>query len=132
MDKRGCSVIWSYPNFSKSEFSCKCGCGDSEMSAELLNRLQSARTEIGKPFRINSAKRCRLHNARVGGAPMSFHKTGEAVDISTNGHDREALFKALMNSGFTGFGFYQTFIHVDIGRPRSWSGGKESDKLWQF
>jgi uncharacterized protein YcbK (DUF882 family) len=75
---------------------------------------------VGKPMVILSAYRSPLHNARVGGAPLSQHRNGTAFDIALKGHDRHALLRAARAAGFTGFGFYSTFLHVDTGRKRTW------------
>jgi len=74
------------------------------------------------PFQINSAYRCPIHNARIGGAPLSMHKFGRAFDIALTDHvDREKLIKCALQVGAGGIGEnYKTFVHVDTGRRRSW------------
>jgi len=67
----------------------------------------------------------------VGGAPFSQHLK-LAADISTLGHDRRKLLRACRNAGFTGFGFYNTFLHIDLGRPRNWWSGEKAKQLWQI
>ena len=104
-------------------------CGEGYTWPEFMDRLQSARDRVGRPFRIHSAHRCALHNARVGGAPLSQHLR-LAVDIGLRGHDRHALHAALRAAGFRGFGFYRTFIHADLGPAREWFGGNHARKLW--
>lgn len=121
---------WQWPNFTPAEFSCR-HCGESYHWPEFLDRLQTARSKVGQPFTILSGHRCSLHNARVGGAPLSEHLR-LAVDISTIGHDRSGLLKACQTAGFTGFGFYQTFLHIDLGRPRKWWSGEKAKQLWQI
>lgn len=95
-----------------------------------MNRLQAARTANGRAFDILSAHRCGLHNARVGGAPLSQHLK-LAVDIALSGHDPGHLMKSCQEAGFTGFGFYTTFLHIDLGRPRHWFGNERAKTLWQ-
>lgn len=69
-------------NFQLDEFSCKCGeCKASFISKALLNELQWARLSLGLPIHINSGYRCEIHNYEVGGAEMSWHKSGHAADI---------------------------------------------------
>jgi len=94
-----------------------------------MDRLQAARDEVGRPFQILSAHRCAWHNARVGGAPLSQHLK-LAVDIRASGHNRQALFKACRDAGFTGFGFYSTFLHIDLGRRRQWWSSQTVRDLW--
>ncbi|WP_427450525.1 D-Ala-D-Ala carboxypeptidase family metallohydrolase [Litorimonas sp. WD9-15] len=94
-----------------------------------MDRLQLARYDVGKPFQILSAHRCALHNARVGGAPLSQHLK-LAVDIRASGHNRQDLLQACRKAGFTGFGFYTTFLHIDLGRPRQWWSSQIARDLW--
>jgi len=118
-----------WPNFSHAEMACR-HCGEVYDWPEFMDRLQQARTVVGRPFFIHSAHRCALHNARVGGAPLSQHLK-LAVDIGLYGHDPRDLHRACKQAGFRGFGFYQTFIHVDLGRKRFWYGNKKAKQLWQ-
>lgn len=118
-------VPWNddrWPNFSPDEkqLHCRC-CGSFYLDLNSFDALQAARNVVGKPFHILSGHRCPLHNALVSGAYYSQHLR-IAFDISTKGHDREELFNALKNAGFTGFGFYRGFIHADMGRVRKWYG----------
>lgn len=90
------------------------------------------RDDMGRPFQILSAHRCALHNASVGGAPLSQHLT-LAVDIALSGHNPQKLRAAAIRAGFSGFGYYRTFLHLDLGRPRHWLGGHSSVRtLWQI
>lgn len=119
-----------WPNFSPDEdfIRCKC-CNEFYFSPLAMDMLQAARSAVGKPFYINSGHRCQLYNARVSGAKKSQHLQ-IAFDISTNRHDRKELFVALKNAGFTGFGFYRSFIHVDIGSARNWYG-EGGFRIWK-
>lgn len=124
------SSQWTWPDFTKAEMSCR-HCGESYSWPDFMERLQAARTEVGRSFHILSAHRCSLHNARVGGAPLSQHLR-LAADISLHGHDKRTLLRACRRAGFTGFGFYSTFLHIDLGRPRHWFGGQKAKDLWQI
>lgn len=117
-----------WPNFHPSEFACK-GSGECYHWPEFLDRLQAARTSIGKPFRINSGHRSYRYNRAVGGAITSQHLR-LAADMSLAGQDRHELRMALREAGFTGFGYYNSFIHVDLGRSRHWFG-KGARESWQ-
>lgn len=110
---------WPWPNFSPKEIASK-GDGSLLVVPEALDTLTAARDALGQPFRILSAYRDPIHNARVGGAPLSRHKFGDAFDIALSGHDRDALKEACRDAGFRGFGHYATFLHVDLGSRREW------------
>ena len=76
------------------------------------------------PLVLSNVCRCALHNAREGGRPASEHLRGRAGDIQLLGYPKRRLRIAAGNVGFTGFGYYNGFLHVDTGRPRWW-GNKE-------
>lgn len=86
-----------------------------EPSLDMLERLLAH-----VPTVINCGYRDPVHNAAVGGEPLSEHKQGRAFDLSIRGCDRQALHNAAVEAGFTGFGYYHTFHHVDTGRRRHW------------
>ena len=92
--------------------------------------MEGLRTAMNAPLRIDSGHRCALHNARVGGAPLSLHKR-LAFDVALAGHDPAALASAARASGFRGFGFGQTFLHLDT-RPHAahWFYGERSRAKW--
>jgi hypothetical protein len=118
-----------WPNFSPSEkfLHCKC-CGEFYLDVASLDALQRTRTNVGQAIKLNSGHRCILHNARVGGAPRSMHKL-IAFDLALKGHDPKKLLIAARDAGFRGFGFYRTFLHVDMGRKRHWIT-KGGAKTW--
>ncbi|MDE2182897.1 MAG: hypothetical protein KGJ78_07740 [Alphaproteobacteria bacterium] len=112
-----------------SELACPC-CGEVCFWPPALDSLEALRRRLGAALRITSGHRCALHNARVGGAPLSQHKR-LAFDIALAGHDRVHLAAAARAAGFTGFGFGQTFLHLDRrARPARWFYGNRSKALW--
>ena len=126
-------IIWDearWPNFSRAELSCR-HCGDYIHNPDFLDRLQAMRDRMQNSVRILSAHRCAVHNARVGGAPLSQH-LGMAVDVALSNHNRRELVIAARESDFTGFGYYRTFLHLDMGRPRFWYGSETAKKIWQI
>lgn len=110
---------WRWPHFTPREMASK-GDGSLILVEEAMDALERAREALGEPFIILSAYRDPLHNARVGGAPRSRHKVGDAFDIALRNHRKHELLEACRAAGFTGTGFYQTFLHVDLGPKRSW------------
>lgn len=121
------SSLWRWENFSPDEpgLACPC-CGEFFLDFASMDGLQAIRTWLGKPIKLNSGHRCPIHNAHVGGAPLSCHKWF-AADINLHGHNRHTVHDFAQAAGFTGFEFYKTFLHVDRGRPRFWysQGAKE-------
>lgn len=137
-----------WPNFPPTEPGVGCGgctqdspCHRDRLAidAAAFDKVQWVRNEFGGPLTLNSTFRCAYHNAVVDGAAKSCHRTGTAFDISVRDArgglkpvaERARLYEICVRAGFTGFGFYTTFLHVDIGRTRSWviGGGKTT---WSF
>jgi zinc D-Ala-D-Ala carboxypeptidase len=106
-------------SFAWQEIACKCGCNAAYVQQDALNKLQSLRDLLGKPIILNSACRCPIHNARVGGAPQSQHRATEnnpstAFDISVHDQDKDAIIYSAKAVGFKGLGInYNSFVHVD-------------------
>ncbi len=101
--------------FTDGELSCRCGCGKIA-DYRAAERLYVVRVLLGAPLIITSAARCLTHNIAVGGKPSSKHILGRAFDIhfSANRQNERPLFVELCKmAGFTGFGFADTFIHID-------------------
>jgi uncharacterized protein YcbK (DUF882 family) len=106
-------------NFSRAEFSCRCGCGFGAIDPALVTGLQVLRDTIGKPIVIVSGCRCAKHNAKVGGAAKSQHVSGKAADIRVAGIPPRLLYvEASRVPQFRGFGVddERGFLHVDT-RP---------------
>lgn len=110
---------WRWPHFTPQEMASR-GDGSLRLSGDAMDALEAARVALGEPFIILSAYRDPLHNARVGGAPLSRHKMGDAFDIALRGHRKTELYAACKAAGFRGFGMYKTFLHVDMGPERTW------------
>ena len=130
--KGGVPINWDearWPHFSRPELSCR-HCGEYFHDIEFLDSLQALRDRLQRAVRILSAHRCALHNARVGGAPLSQH-LGMAVDVAISTHNRRELVSSAREAGFTGFGYYVTFLHLDMGRPRYWYGSEKAINIWQ-
>jgi uncharacterized protein YcbK (DUF882 family) len=97
----------------------------------LLDVLCSLRHRLGtrKTFYVVSGYRSpatnewlRLHSPGV--AKHSLHMAGEAADINLPGYDLDRLHRAALSLRAGGVGYYpkSDFIHVDVGRVRTWSG----------
>jgi zinc D-Ala-D-Ala carboxypeptidase len=105
-------------NFNSNEFVCSCGnCHSSFISEDLITKLQALREDYGKPIVITSGYRCPEHNRSIGGAKLSQHVLGNAVDIA--GDDLDSLYKlAEKHFDAVGDGRPKGFIHVDTRGPR--------------
>lgn len=102
-------------NFKRSEFACKCGCGEDTISLTLVNQLQRARDLYGWAMFVTSGCRCEKWNVKEGGSPTSAHLLGIACDINVgNSEARYLLVCALLNAGFQRIGLGEGFLHVDI------------------
>ena len=104
------------PHFKSSEFACHCGCGESDVSEDLIDLLEGIRSVVG-PVHITSGRRCVAHNKACGGKPRSQHMLGNAADIQVDGLSPKEL-AAIIERKFkpAGMGVYKTFVHVDV-RP---------------
>lgn len=126
------NVMMGFPNFS-FEGDPKLYCpltGEFFYDYTTLSNLQRYRFYSDKPTRINSGHRSPLHNSRVGGVPLSAH-LALAVDINLVGRDFVEEYEHLKRAGFSSFGFYNTFIHVDMRPGRHWFGSISAKKHWQ-
>jgi uncharacterized protein YcbK (DUF882 family) len=110
-----------WPNFRPAEMSCP-HCGEYYHFERLFDAIQWVRSHLNRPIHINSSHRCPFYNAsrRIGGAALSEHKMRVALDIGLRGHDPAKLYGALQEAGFSTFGFYGNFIHVDAREGRRW------------
>jgi len=115
--------LWHWENFAPREIACR-GSGEIKIVPEAMDALQRVRRVLGAPMVLTSAYRSRLHNARVGGAPLSAHRALVpgilAFDILIAGHDRNELLQTCLENGFGSYGKYKTFLHVDTRKGRSW------------
>jgi hypothetical protein len=101
------------------------------LAAPLRAVLAEVAANFG-PLRVNSTCRSKSHNAKVGGAPRSYHLTGNAVDFRISGAVQPVLdFLTGKRSvgGLTHYGF--GIFHIDTGPRRTWannSWGKAKSK----
>lgn len=79
----------------------------------IANRLQLFRDLIRRPIRITSGYRSIAYNAKIGGAPNSYHVLGMAADIVVDGMSPKDV-QSYLKHWSGGLGSYDTFTHVDI------------------
>ncbi len=110
------------PNFSRSEFACKCGCGFDSVDAELIEILEDLRTHFGgRSVIVNSGARCELYNKKIGGAVSSKHLSSRAADIVVNGIAPVLVYEYLRTKypDKYGIGKYRTFTHIDSRKTKA-------------
>ena len=117
------------PNFDRSEFACKCGCGYDTVDAELIRVLDEVRSVFGdRAVVITSGCRCRSHNETVGGWLASKHLVGKAADFYISQVDCGLVAEYLEQQYFDryGIGRYDTWTHLDVReRPARWGDRKD-------
>ena len=128
-DKTANSQITAH--FNSAEFKCKCknkSCATTEIDHALVDILQQIRNHFGAEVTINSAYRCKKHNAAVGGAKDSFHIQGRAADIKVSGVKPKLVAQYAEHIGVKGIGLYDTFVHVDTRTKRFlWKGSAQKE-----
>ena len=90
------------------------------LRALAINILQPLRDSLGKPITINSAFRAQAVNRRVGGAPTSQHRLGQAADIVVSGVSSRQVAKRIVALGLPFdqvIDEFGSWVHVSYG-PR--------------
>lgn len=102
--------------FKQSEFArCNPPCKLSDMSEDLMRKLDEARALCDLPFIVNSAYRSKEYERSRGRKGTSSHCKGMAVDLMcASSHLRQLMVSALIHVGFKRLGVYPTFIHADL------------------
>lgn len=121
-----------FPHFSFAELCCK-GTGSLRVHYDTLDKLEGLRRLYGGPIPINSYYRSEEYNRQVGGAEHSLHLAGRAIDtpiLNGNVEGRAKLVFLATKAGFSGFGFYPRFNHIDTGRARTWSEGMAATPMF--
>lgn len=100
-----------------------------QMDRQLLSLLHDLQQQFGedKPLHIISAYRSPETNEKLRAnskkvAKKSYHMKGQAIDIRIPGVPLKELHKASLAKRAGGVGIYSKsdFIHLDVGRVRSW------------
>ena len=118
--------MWRFPNFTRDEFACKCGCGFDEIDPLLVSTLQRLRDEVQRPVVVNSGCRCRSHNAAVKGSKSSQHLRGKAADIRIDGMTSLQIIDVIRRLYLDGeiyvgyvYAINGASVHVDVRAPQS-------------
>ena len=113
------------PFFKMEEFQCRCSYSDCRQSNQFMDErflelVFKVRAQLDFPFYVTSAYRCEKHNRDVGGAKLSYHTKGLAIDIAMhNAYDRYELLEQLMAHGLSAI-VYSNFVHIELrqGQPK--------------
>lgn len=119
------------PNFHISELMCRDGTtvpfGFLENARRICLHAQLLRNRVG-PLVVVSGFRTPEWNKRVGGAAKSQHLTSSALDLRSATLPADELHRIYLWMIRThqvddgGLGLYKSWLHIDLGRPRRWSG----------
>ncbi len=114
------TIDWTqYANFSAKELACK-HCGAEGITADMMEILQSIRTEFDKPIFINSGYRCVKHPVEQEKSTPGEHTHGMAVDIICHGDKALQIIKMAQYRGVKRIGVHQKgnhngrFVHLGI------------------
>lgn len=108
-------------NFRAREFDCQGSgcCSVTPIDDKLVEYLQKIRDHFGKPVYV-TAYRCKKHNAKVANAaPNSYHIYGQAADFHIDGVAPAEIAKYAESIGVKGIGLYDTFVHIDTRKSKS-------------
>ena len=126
--------MWRFPNFTRDEFACKCGCGFDEIDPLIVTTLQRLRDEVQRPVIVNSGCRCAEHNLKVGGRPAvpsipgtgSRHLYGKAADIKIDGMTSIQIIDVIRRLYLDGeiyvgyvYAINGRSVHMDVRAPQS-------------
>ena len=106
-----------YKYFSIKELACQ-HCGEEGMNEDFMAKIEFLRQELGFPFVVTSAYRCKDHpiEAKKTSGPGA-HSSGRAIDIAVRGEEAHKLLKKAFSMGLGGIGVNQKgssrFIHLD-------------------
>lgn len=122
------------PHLSWAELMCHDGTDypmiwRGERALYLADAFEALRTRVGHPLQVLSAYRTPEYNRAIGGAKLSQHVQGRALDLKPpDGWTPEELAAVAKDiPEIMGIGVYPTFVHIDI-RPGLrrvvWRGGR--------
>ncbi len=102
-------------HFNRSEFACKCGCGQDTVDAGLINILETVRIHFGQPITITSGNRCEAHNKSIGGAANSQHLYGKGADFKVRNVSPVEVHNFINSHAPKDYGLalYSSWVHVD-------------------
>lgn len=85
--------------FTTDEFRCKCGCGLYLPHPTFETEVDRLREQFGHPLIVSSGCRCKTHNDKVKGHPLSLH-IGDKPAHSKRGQTGFMAFDTPAGDGF--------------------------------
>lgn len=92
-----------------------------ESDTKAVQAIQTLRKTCATRYLIISAYRSPKKNKKVQGKSNSQHLRGRAFDVVVPFSLRESFYTCAKKSGFKGFGWGSTTVHVDLGPKRWWT-----------
>ena len=87
------------------------------MNEDFMAKVEFLRHELGFPFKVTSAYRCKDHPIEAKKVVPGAHTSGRAIDIAVRGEEAHQLLKKAFSMGIGGIGVNQKgasrFIHLD-------------------
>lgn len=113
-------IDWTqYANFSPKELACK-HCGAEGITSDMMDILQSIRTEYDRPMFLSSGFRCVKHPVEQEKATPGEHTHGMAVDILCHSDKALKIISLALERGVQRIGVHQKgnfngrFVHLGI------------------
>lgn len=102
--------------FTPDEFRCKCGCGAGDMKEKLIRNADTIREHFGAPVIVSSGRRCKNHNARVGGVSNSRHLAGKAMDFCVKGKSSAVVLAYVQKLPGIRYAYAidGSYVHMDV------------------
>ena len=107
--------------FDRDEFKCKCGgkyCNGFpvEPNEKLVKLADRVREHCGNKAIVSSGVRCETHNANVGGATASRHKTGKAMDFCVSGMSASLVLTYVQKQPEVrlAYAIDSNYVHMDV------------------
>lgn len=102
--------------FTPGEFACKCGCGACEMKEAVVRVADRVRKHFDSPARVSSGRRCKTHNAAVGGVSNSRHLEGKAIDFAITGKSASQVLSYVKQQPEIRYAYAidGSYVHMDI------------------
>lgn len=94
---------------------CTCGhpeCDQRSVKQSVLDNVQLAREDAGRPFTVRSGGRCPYHPDEIHRTTPADHQNQDGIDLAVSGGVQRGEMVALgLKYGFNAIGIAKTFVH---------------------